>query len=215
MGRFVSHVPELTTKPTPHAGLRERRRREEALRRHRADARVKQVADADELGYLREQLRVATSLTARLAATNDLLEMAQLVVDELHETFAFYLAAVQRIDEDGVLRLIAGRGPLAEVMAEFLLTEQSLQEGVNGRVARSGLTALVPDTRADPDYVVRDPNTDPGSELSVPVMLDGSVWGGAQHRGGRGACPRRGRGGPRGVDRRKLRGRPASSPPHR
>jgi len=170
-------VPELSTKPTPHAGARERRRREEALRRHRADARVKQVAAADELGYLREQLRVATSLTARLAGTNDLREMAQLVVDELHETFAFYLAAVQRIDEDGVLRLIAGRGPLAEVMTEFLLTEQSLDEGVNGRVARSGLTALVPDTRADPDYVVRDPRTDPGSELSVPVTLDGTVWG--------------------------------------
>lgn len=103
--------------------------------------------------------------------------MARLVVDELHETFAFYLAAVQRLDEDGVLRLIAGRGPLAEVMTEFLLVEQSVDEGVNGRVARSGVTALVGNTRVDPDYIARDPETDPRSELSVAVMVDGEVWG--------------------------------------
>lgn len=170
-------MPELTTKPTHSPGARERRRRAEALRRHRADARVRSVASAGELAYLREQLRVAASLTTRLAATNDPQEMAQLVVDELHDTFAFYLAAIQRLDDDGVLRLVAGRGPLAEVMTEFLLTEQPVAHGVNGRVARSGVTALVRDTRADRDYISRDPKTDPRSELSVAVLVDGSVWG--------------------------------------
>jgi HD-GYP domain-containing protein (c-di-GMP phosphodiesterase class II) len=147
------------------------------LRRHRADARVQSIAAAGELAYLRSQLRAAARLTARLAATRDVEEMARLVVDELHETFAFYLAAVQRLEQDGILRLIAGRGQLAEVMTEFLLVEQSLQEGVNGRVARSGVTALVPDTREDPDYIARDPRTDPRSELSVAIMVDGAVWG--------------------------------------
>ena len=96
------------------------------------------MAAAGELAYLREQLRLAARLTARLASKSDVDEMAQLVVDELHETFAFYLAAIQRLDDDGVLRLVAGRGPLAEVMTEFLLTEQPVSEGVNGRVARTG-----------------------------------------------------------------------------
>lgn len=168
---------ELTAKPLRPAGRRELARRAEALRRHRADERVRQVAAAGELAYLRSQLRAAARLTAKLAATRDAEQMARLVVDELHETFAFYLAAVQRLDEDGVLRLIAGRGALAEVMAEFLLVEQPLHEGVNGRVARSGVTALVPDTRKDPDYIARDPTTDPRSELSVAVVVDGSVWG--------------------------------------
>ena len=170
-------MPELTAKPPQLAGAKERRRRAEALRRHRADARVKSVAATGEVAYLREQLRLAARLTARLATKTDIEELAQLVVDELHETFAFYLAAIQRLDEDGVLRLVAGRGPLAEVMTEFLLTEQSATEGVNGKVARSGHTHLVPDTRADPDYIVRDPKTDPRSELAVPVLVDGSVWG--------------------------------------
>jgi HD-GYP domain-containing protein (c-di-GMP phosphodiesterase class II) len=62
-------------------------------------------------------------------------------------------------------------------MEEFLLIEQPVDSGVNGRVARSGVTALVGDTRSDPDYIVRDPGTDPHSELSVPILLDGAVWG--------------------------------------
>jgi HD-GYP domain-containing protein (c-di-GMP phosphodiesterase class II) len=44
-------------------------------------------------------------------------------------------------------------------------------------VARSGATALVPDTAQDPDYIVRDPQTDPGSELAVPIFVESSVWG--------------------------------------
>jgi putative methionine-R-sulfoxide reductase with GAF domain len=187
-------MPEVSVKPAPVkpaprsaerapvrgaglAGTRERERRAEALRRQRADTRAQTIASADELGYLRAQLRVAANLTARLAATHEIEEMARLVVDELHCTFAFYLAAVQRLDGDGMLRLIASAGPLAEVMTEFLLVEQPLWKGVNGRVARSGCTALVTDTRADADYIARDPQTDPRSELSAPIFVDGDVWG--------------------------------------
>src|SRR5580704_4075627 len=114
----------------------ERLRRVEALRRHHEDQRSRSMASSDELGYLRAQLRLATRLTARLAATNEVQEMVELVVEELHGTFAFYLAAIQRLDPDEMLRLIAGTGALAEVMTEFLLVEQPVQEGINGRVAR-------------------------------------------------------------------------------
>jgi HD-GYP domain-containing protein (c-di-GMP phosphodiesterase class II) len=170
-------VPELSVKQTRRPSVNERQRRAEALRRHRDAARARRLADAGEVAYLREQLSVAARLAARLAAKRDIHEMARVVVDELHETFDFYLAAIQRLDADGVLRLLAGRGLLAEVMREFLLTEQPITEGVNGRVARSGATALVVDTWADADYVVRDPQTDPRSELSVAILVDGSVWG--------------------------------------
>ncbi len=170
-------MAELTVKPTRRAGAKERQRRAEALQRYRADARVKSMAVTGEVAYLREQLRLAARLTARLASKSEVEELAQLVVDDLHETFAFYLAAIQRLDEDGVLRLVAARGPLAEVMTEFLLTEQPVSEGVNGKAARSRQAVLVNDTREDRDYIVRDPKTDPRSELAVPVLVDGSVWG--------------------------------------
>jgi HD-GYP domain-containing protein (c-di-GMP phosphodiesterase class II) len=170
-------MPELSVKPAHPPGSRERARRAEALRLHRFDERARKMAAAGELAYLRAQLRVAGRLTARLAAMRDVEAMICLVVDELHDTFAFYLAAIQRLDDDGVLRLVAGRGPLADVMTEFLLVEQPVGEGVNGRVARTGATALVHDTREDRDYAARDPQTDPRSELSVAIEVDGRVWG--------------------------------------
>ena len=171
------NVAELTTKEPHQPGADERRRRAEALERHRGDIRARRLAAGGEIAYLREQLRLGARLTARLAAKSDIQEMAQLVVDELHDTFDFYLAAIQRLDSDGVLRLLAARGLLGEVMKEFLLTEQPASEGVNGRVARSSVTALVTDTRTDRDYIVRDPRTDPRSELTVAIIVDGSVWG--------------------------------------
>jgi HD-GYP domain-containing protein (c-di-GMP phosphodiesterase class II) len=170
-------MPELSITSPRSAGVRERRRRAEALRAHRADARAQSMAAAGELAYLRAQLTLAARLTARLTAAHDVDELVGIVVQELHDTFAFYLAAIQRLDDDGVLRLVAGSGALAEVMTEFLLVEQSARHGINGRVARTGETSLVSDTRADPDYIVRDPHTDPRSELSVPIVVDGSVWG--------------------------------------
>ena len=154
----------------------ERRRRAEALRHHRAHARERSVSDPSEVGRLRAELRVAARLTERLAAADDVSELAEEVVAELHDTFAFYLAAVHRVDGD-FLHLVASRGELAGVIREFVLLEQSIHEGVNGRVARSAATALVTDTRTDPDYIVRDPDTDPRSELSVPIISDGEVWG--------------------------------------
>lgn len=154
----------------------ERRRRAEALRHHREHVRARPAADRSEVAQLREELRVAARLTERFAATDDIGELAEAVVAELHETFACFLASVHRVDGD-YLHLVASRGELAGVMREFVLVEQSLQEGVNGRVARSATTALVTDTRADPDYIVRDPATDPHSELSVPIISDGTVWG--------------------------------------
>jgi hypothetical protein len=76
------------------ASARERRSRAEALRRHRANEHARTMAAAGELAYLRAQLRLAARLNARLAATHAVEEMAQLLVEELHGTFAFYLAAV-------------------------------------------------------------------------------------------------------------------------
>jgi len=127
-------------------------------------------------GYLKAQLDVIGRLSARMAATVDADGIPE-AVDELHRVFGVYLAVIQRLDSDGILRVVAGAGPLAEVMQEFLLVEQSLHVGVNGRVARTGATALVADTRLDCDYAVRDPETDPRSELAVPIIVEGRVWG--------------------------------------
>jgi HD-GYP domain-containing protein (c-di-GMP phosphodiesterase class II) len=84
---------------------------------------------------------------------------------------------IQRCHEDGVLRVVAGAGRLADREAGFLAREQPITSGVNGRVARTATIALVDDTRLDPDYLGGDPRVNPGSELSVPILVENRVWG--------------------------------------
>jgi len=123
-----------------------------------------------------ERLLVASRLGSMLAASHEPDEVAAVAVRQLHEHFDYYLAVVQRLDPDGYLRVVTAAGPLAET-DDFLEREQPVEIGVNGRVARSGRAAMVNDTRLDSDYLTRNPHTDPGSELSLPIPVAGATWG--------------------------------------
>ena len=119
------------------------------------------------------RLLVASRLATCLSRAQAVDEVAGVAVRLLHESFDYYLAVVQRLDPDGSLRVVAGAGPLAEEVADFLAQVQPVEVGVNGRVARSGRPAMVNDTRLDSDYLSRNPRTDPGSELSLPISSPG------------------------------------------
>ncbi len=124
-----------------------------------------------------ERLVVGSRLATRLAGAHTIEEVATIAVRQLHDAFDYYLAVVQRLDPDGSLRVVAGAGPLAEEVDDFLAQVQPVEVGVNGRVARSGEAAMVNDTRLDFDYLHRNPSEDPGSELSLPIRVAGSIWG--------------------------------------
>jgi GAF domain-containing protein len=124
----------------------------------------------------RRSLTMIARLTATLMALDDQVDITDAVVGELHTTFGYFLAVIQQLDAD-VLRVIAAAGPLAQADSRFLAWEQSIQVGVNGRVARTAQTAVVPDTHLDPAYLAYERNQDPGSEVSVPLVLDARVWG--------------------------------------
>jgi putative nucleotidyltransferase with HDIG domain len=123
------------------------------------------------------RLLVASRLAATLSRALTVDDVAGEAVRLLHESFDYYLAVVQRLDADGTLRVVAGAGPLAQEVGDFLAQEQPVEVGVNGRVARSGRPAMVNDTRLDSDYLTRNARTDPGSELSLPIPVAGSTWG--------------------------------------
>jgi diguanylate cyclase (GGDEF)-like protein/putative nucleotidyltransferase with HDIG domain len=124
----------------------------------------------------RDRLACASRLSARLLPLVDEREIARATVDELHATFGYYLAVVHRLDDDGVLRPVAGAGPLVAEMTGFDEWAQPLDQGVNGRVARTGEPALIHDTSADPDYLGTDAPAS-GSELSVAIRVSGRSWG--------------------------------------
>lgn len=122
-----------------------------------------------------QRLAVAAHLSGQLAPLQSPVAIAERAVSELHTAFQFHLAVIQRLEGD-TLRVLAAAGPRVEQYG-FLAFEQSIHEGVNGRVARTGRLAFVPDTRHDADYLRRDSATDPGSELSLPIIVDGRIWG--------------------------------------
>jgi len=123
------------------------------------------------------RLLVASRLATALSRATSVESVAEEAVRTLHRSFDYYLAVVQRLDPDGVLRVVGAAGPLAEELSDFLALEQAVEHGVNGRVARTGRPAMVNDTRRDPDYLGRGDGTDPGSELSLPIVVSESNWG--------------------------------------
>ncbi len=126
---------------------------------------------------VRGRLEVASRLAVRLTELRDPRSVAAAVVNELHSAFGYYLAVIHRLDDDGKLRVLAGAGRLAGRDANYLAYEQPLSIGVNGRVARTGEAALINDTRLDSDYLTISVEADPGSELCVPIPVNGKVWG--------------------------------------
>jgi putative nucleotidyltransferase with HDIG domain len=124
-----------------------------------------------------ERLVVASRLSSALARAHSVEDVASIAVCQLHGSFDYYLAVIQRLDPDGSLRVVAGAGPLAEEVGDFLALVQPVEVGVNGRVARTGEPVMVNDTQLDSDYLHRNPRTDPGSELSLPIQVAGTVWG--------------------------------------
>jgi diguanylate cyclase (GGDEF)-like protein/putative nucleotidyltransferase with HDIG domain len=139
------------------------------------EARAAAAADGDD--SQRERLSCASRLSAKLLPLVDPDEIAVASVDELHAAFRYHLAVIHRIDPDGMLRPVAGAGPLVREMTGFEAWAQPVDHGINGRVARTGEPALVHDTSADPDFLGTDAPADSGSELAVAIRVNGRVWG--------------------------------------
>jgi len=103
-------------------------------------------------------------------STLDLREVFQRVVEELFETFGYRLVDIYLLEEEG-LRLQAQVGYDAETIIELI----PLDQGVTGRVARTGQPALVPDVSQDPDYIPAYPQIK--SEICVPVKSGETLLG--------------------------------------
>src|ERR1700742_872639 len=123
------------------------------------------------------RLLVASRLGTALSRAVSVETVARETVRALHESFDYYLAVVQRLDPDGVLRVVALAGPSAAEVENLLAHGQRVAGGVTGRVARTGRPAMVNDTSTDPDYLGRADGKDPGSQLSLPIVVAESNWG--------------------------------------
>src|SRR4051794_2418749 len=141
----------------------------------RDSARTLSAAEDDE--RQRARLACANRLSTRLAPLLDPEQIVSTTVDELHESFRYHLTAILRKDPDGMLRAVAGAGPLVRELPGVDVLGVPLSEGIVGRVARTGEPTVVHDTQSDPDYLPTEATTDSGSELAVTIRVGGEVWG--------------------------------------
>ncbi len=138
------------------------------------------VAPATGRAHLRERLVMANRLCGRLTPILEPERIASAVVTELHHSFGYLLAYVSRVDGD-TLRTVAIGGTATELLDVPLWT-QGVDQGVSGRVVRTGRTTLVHDTALDADHIGAE-SIDLGdrlilrSELAVPLRVAGRVWG--------------------------------------
>jgi diguanylate cyclase (GGDEF)-like protein len=152
-----------------------------AGRRAASRAAAADAGDRAAAGALhRERLAMASRLSARLAPLMDADAIVRSAVDELHLNFDYRVAYAMRV-EGAELRAVALGGSLTHTY-DVPLWRQRLEQGISGRVARTGVTALVHDTRLDPDHLdahAVKPGIDVRlrSQIAVPLRVDGAVWG--------------------------------------
>jgi diguanylate cyclase (GGDEF)-like protein/putative nucleotidyltransferase with HDIG domain len=129
----------------------------------------------------RQRLTAARRLSALLGPLLDPGDIARATVDELADSFGWFLVVMHRLHGDGMLRPVAGAGQMvaggagAGVLAGW---EQSQDAGINGRAVRTGEPVIVPDTSREPDFIPAGAaDLFAGSELAVPIRVAGEVWG--------------------------------------
>ncbi|MDX6697357.1 MAG: hypothetical protein QOE65_754 [Solirubrobacteraceae bacterium] len=126
----------------------------------------------------RARLALASRVSARLAPLGDPGEIARTAVQELQASFRWHIVAVLELGSDGLLRVMAAAGEAIDQMTTDLAAwEQGLEQGVNGRTARTGEPTLVADTLRDPDFLPTDGAVASRSELALPIRVAGEVWG--------------------------------------
>ncbi len=153
--------PQLPPDASPHAQAWRPREEDDA------DARLRRRT---------RQLALANQLGARLAAMTDPDAIHTAVVEELHEAFGFFLCAVVRIRDDGFVESAAGRGD-AFVRLGLANWCQPIEHGLIGRCLATRLPVRVDDVRAEPGYEATPETEDVRSELVVPLLVDGGLYG--------------------------------------
>jgi GAF domain-containing protein/PAS domain-containing protein len=152
--------------------------------------------------FREEHIRLLSALAGQLAIALENARLFQTVRRRLNELTILYeviTAAAVTLDPDRVVRqaLAAIQRTLGFEAMECLLLEEetgtlksighygfseqalrvplTVKQGICGRVARTGMPALVPDVRQDPDYIEAEPST--RSELTVPLKIGERVIG--------------------------------------
>jgi diguanylate cyclase (GGDEF)-like protein/PAS domain S-box-containing protein len=130
----------------------------------------------EQLAKRSRQLALANALGARLAGMSDVQAIAEVTVEELRRAFGYHLSAVIRVRPDDRVEALAVRGDSFDAL---LLRgwSQPRDDGMIGRCLRERTPVVVNDVRTEPGYQSTPETAEVCSELVVPLLVEGEVWG--------------------------------------
>ncbi|MBE9508519.1 MAG: GAF domain-containing protein, partial [Chloroflexi bacterium] len=125
-----------------------------------------------------EELSMMQRIDRELNATLDYQRVMETMLDwALRMTGADVGVVAVVVEEDGSrgLRFLANRGYSGELIAAYEEEPWSLEQGIIGRVARTGIPELVENVADDPDYFVAVPGI--ADQLTVPIQREEQIVG--------------------------------------
>ena len=120
-----------------------------------------------------QELSTLEEIARQINATLDVEQILELVLNRALQMTSAEAGAIDLLDrQQNTLSMLAGQGFPVEVCHT---RPWSLDQGVIGRVVRSGQPSLIADVSQDPDYVAVLPQT--RSLLAAPMVSQGEVSG--------------------------------------
>jgi NtrC-family two-component system sensor histidine kinase KinB len=146
-----------------------------AVTRERDRARLLYEQTDATLARRVQELTSIEEISRQLTSTLDLQRVMDLVLERaLHATQADRGVIALYEPKQSSLHMMSQEGYPPEFQ-RYRIEAWSLERGVTGRVARTGVAAAVPDVDRDPDFVRAVPTT--RSQLSVPIIHDEGILG--------------------------------------
>jgi NtrC-family two-component system sensor histidine kinase KinB len=140
------------------------------------NARLYEMTD-QALAQRVEELTTTTEIVHELAAASlDLERVIDLMLDRAMQiTGAEYgMVALHDVEKGGLL-LLSQRGYPPGALESYRYEPWPVEQGIVGRVVKTGTAALMPDVSQDPDYAEIVEQT--RSQLAVPIIREGEVVG--------------------------------------
>ena len=171
----TSEMEVLTTFASQAATAIENARLYAAVSRERDRAtRLYEQSDAA-LAQRVEELTAIEEVSRQLTSTLELQRVMEPVLERTMQATGAERGVISLYEpEQHGLRLLAQSGYPPE-MRRYQIEPWPDDRGITGRVARSGVTALVPDVTHDADYFPAVPETQ--SQIGVPIVHDHTVIG--------------------------------------
>ena len=124
----------------------------------------------------RTRLAVAARLATQLAPLDDPRAVAQAAVTTLHEAFG---SSSPSSNGSTTTASCVSSPPPARWRATWTSspTSNPYMKASTAALRAPAASRSSPTPGRDPDYLRRDPRSDPGSELSLPIVCGGAIWG--------------------------------------